>query len=318
MYIKDLREGDKVTSEIFLCRKKEVGQNSKSHDDYFALDLVDKTGSIDGKVWNTKNPGIQEFEAGDYIETNGFVKSFNQRLQIHIDKIRVCREGEYDPGDFLMSSSKEIPAMYRELMGIIKSIKTKWLSELLNNVFILDKTVAKAFSEHSAAKQIHHAFRGGLLEHTLSVTKNCIGFAENYKFLNKDLLLTAAMLHDIGKISELSDLPENDYTDEGQLLGHIYMGAEYVGKKIDEIDGFPKKLRNELLHCILSHHGKLEFGSPKKPALAEALALSMADDLDAKMETMSELFDNAAGDPTGWLGFQKNFESNVRKTGNYE
>jgi 3'-5' exoribonuclease len=120
------------------------------------------------------------------------------------------------------------------------------------------------------------------------------------------------MLHDIGKLKELSDLPENDYTDEGQLLGHIYMGAEFVGKKIDEIVNFPLKLRNELIHCILAHHGELEFGSPKKPALAEALALSMADNLDAKMETLNELFNTAVDD--GWLGFQKNFESNIRKT----
>ena len=207
--------------------------------------------------------------------------------------------------------------MYKELMEIIRSVKNHWLKDLLESVFINDKQTAKAFSEHSAAKQIHHAFRGGLLEHTLSVTKNCMAFADNYTMLNRDVLLTAAMLHDIGKLVELSDLPENDYTDEGQLLGHIYMGAEFVGKRIDNIPDFPKKLRNEIIHCILAHHGKLEYGSPKNPALAEAIALNMADDLDAKMETLNELFNTAVGDE-GWLGFQRNFDSNIRKTGKYE
>ncbi|MBQ7637067.1 MAG: HD domain-containing protein [Lachnospiraceae bacterium] len=314
-YIKDIREGDSV-SGIYLCRKKEVGKK-KSGDDYFALTLGDKTGTVDGKIWNTNNQGVSEFDSGDYVYIEGNTNLFNQRLQVIINRLRKCSEGEYNPEDYVPSSGKNVGTMYRELMDIISTIKTSWLKTLLESVFINDKAVAKAFSEHTAAKQIHHAFRGGLLEHTLSVTRNCIAFADNYPILNRDVLLTSAMLHDIGKIKELSGLPENDYTDEGQLLGHIYMGAEFVGKKIDLIEGFPQKLRNEILHCILAHHGKLEYGSPKKPALAEALALSMADDMDAKMETLGELFDTAQSDE-GWLGFQRNFESNVRKTGKYE
>lgn len=309
-YIKDIRETDKI-QQNFLCRKKELGKK-QSGDDYYNLLLIDKTGTIDGKIWNTDNPAIEEFESGDYVYVEGFVKNFNQRLQITINRLRKLREDEYDPEDFLPSSSQNVGDMYRELMGYIREVSNPYLSALLNSVFIEDKTTAKAFSEHSAAKSIHHAFRGGLLEHTVSVTRLCRAFADNYKMLNRDLIIAAAMLHDIGKLKELSDLPENDYTDEGQLLGHIYMGAEFVGKKIDEIVNFPLKLRNELIHCILAHHGELEFGSPKKPALAEALALSMADNLDAKMETLNELFNTAVDD--GWLGFQKNFESNIRKT----
>ncbi|MCR5824608.1 MAG: HD domain-containing protein [Lachnospiraceae bacterium] len=314
-YIKDIREGDSVSS-IYLCRKKEIGKK-KNGEDYFALVLTDKTGSLDGKIWNINNPGVAEFEAGDYVRIEAVTNLFNQRIQLIVNRLTKCSEGEYDPEDYLPSTSKNVNSMYKELMEIIKSVKNSKLRTLLENVFVNDKAVAKAFSEHSAAKTVHHAFRGGLLEHTLSVTRNCIAFAENYPILNRDVLLTAAMLHDIGKLNELSALPENDYTDEGQLLGHIYMGAEFVGKKIDQIPDFPQKLRNEIIHCILAHHGKLEFGSPKKPALAEAFALSMADDLDAKMETMSELFDTAVSDE-GWLGFQKNFDSNIRKTGRYE
>ena len=157
---------------------------------------------------------------------------------------------------------------------------------------------------------------GGLLEHTLSVTKLCDFYSKRYPMLKRDLLLSAAMLHDIGKVKEISLFPENDYTDDGQLLGHIVMGCEMVGEKIKNIDGFPHRLEAEIKHCILAHHGEYEFGSPKKPALMEALALNMADNLDAKMETLTELFNSTT--ETGWLGFNRLIDSNVRKTGDTE
>ena len=153
---------------------------------------------------------------------------------------------------------------------------------------------------------------GGLLEHTLSVTNMCNYYCSAYPMLRRDLLISVAMLHDIAKIYELSDFPLNDYTDDGQLLGHIVMGSEMVGEHIREIEGFPKVLASEVKHCILAHHGEFEFGSPKKPALMEAVALHFADNTDAKMETMKELFNSTS--ETGWLGFNKMLESNVRKT----
>ena len=171
---------------------------------------------------------------------------------------------------------------------------------------------------HSAAKSVHHGFVGGLLEHTVSVTRNCNYFAENYPFLNRDLLLTAAMFHDIGKLKELSTFPENDYTDAGQLLGHIMIGAEWIGDKIREIDGFPVVLANELKHCILAHHGELEYGSPKKPALVEALALSFADNLDAKMETVREILAGVPENNLQWQGFNRLLDSNIRRTSTIE
>ena len=155
---------------------------------------------------------------------------------------------------------------------------------------------------------------GGLLEHTLSVAKNCDYFSTNYPFLNRDLLITAAIFHDVGKLRELSVFPENDYTDEGQLLGHIMIGAEWVGEEIRKIDGFPVVLGNELKHCILAHHGELEYGSPKKPALVEALALSFADNIDAKMETFKELLANVPDKSTEWQGFNRLLETNIRRT----
>lgn len=177
--------------------------------------------------------------------------------------------------DYLPVSKKDIKKMYEELLGYIRSVKNPYLQKLLNGYFVENAAFAKAFQFHSAAKTVHHGFVGGLLEHTLSVTKLCDYYAGYYPMINRDLLLTAAIFHDVGKTRELSRFPENDYTDDGQLLGHIIIGTEMVGESIRSIPGFPEKLATELKHCILAHHGELEYGSPKKPALLEALALTL-------------------------------------------
>ena len=203
--------------------------------------------------------------------------------------------------------------MYQELLGFVAKVKNPYLSQLLKSLFVEDKDFVKAFKFSSAAKTVHHGFVGGLLEHTLSVTKLCDYYIQYYPMINGDLLYTAAMCHDIGKVYELSAFPANDYTDEGQLLGHIMIGAEMVGDRIRQIPGFPVKLGNELKHCILAHHGELEYGSPKKPALLEAIALNFADNTDAHMQTMIEAL-KAAGENQGWLGYNRLFESNIRKT----
>ena len=176
-----------------------------------------------------------------------------------------------------------------------------------------DEEFISRFKFHSAAKSVHHGFVGGLLEHTLGVTKLCDYYCTAYPVLNRDLLLTAAMCHDIGKIKEISPFPENDYTDDGQLLGHIVMGAQMVGEKAAGIEGFPHGLLSELQHCILAHHGKYEYGSPKVPALIEAMALNYADDTDAKMETFKEILENNS-DNNGWFGYNRLMESNLRST----
>ena len=211
-------------------------------------------------------------------------------------------------------SKKDIEKMYQELLEYVNKVTNPYLSVLLKDLFVNDQEFVRAFKFNSAAKTVHHGFVGGLLEHTLSVTKLCNYYIQAYPMLNKDLLYTAAMCHDIGKVYELSPFPANDYTDEGQLLGHIVIGTEMVGERIRKIPGFPQKLANELKHCILSHHGELEYGSPKKPALLEAVALNFADNTDAHMQTMIEALE-AAGDKQGWLGYNRLFESNIRKTG---
>lgn len=309
-YINELREGDSLTGP-YLCKVKNV-LKTKMGKSYYSLLLQDKTGTLDAKVWELSN-GIENFDAMDYIYLQGQVTSFQGSLQLNISRIRRCQEGEYDPRDYMPVSKKDIPLMYEELVTLIGSIKTPHFRKLTESFFVEDKEFKKLFKDHSAAKSVHHGFIGGLLEHTLGVAKMCDYMAGAYPVLNRDLLLTAALFHDIGKMKELSEFPANDYTDDGQLLGHIYMGAEMIGQRIGTIPGFPEKAASELKHCILAHHGELEYGSPKKPALAEAVALNFADNADAKIQTMTELLDGA-GDNTEWLGFNRLFESNIRPT----
>ena len=309
-FIKDFKDGDRVF-DIYLCKHKQsaVTKNGKPYDNVI---LQDKTGTIDAKIWEPNNAGIDDFDALDYVEVYGDVSSFQGALQVSVKRVRRCREGEYNPADYLPVSKKGIEPMYAELKGIINSLSNPYLKKLMQSIFVEDKAFIKAFCNSSAAKSIHHGFVGGLLEHTLSVTKLCDYYCSVYPILKRDLLLSAAMCHDIGKARELSAFPENDYTDEGQLLGHIVMGSEMVGEKIRAIDGFPKVLGNELRHCILAHHGKLEYGSPKTPALIEALALNYADDTDAKIQTFTEILE--AGPEKGWMGYNRLLESNVRNS----
>lgn len=311
-YIEDLRE-DMTINEIYFCRKKQELQ-TKAGKPYYSVTLQDKTGNLDGKVWNTMSGGIDEFSSLDYINVSGRITSFQGNLQLNIDRVRKCEEGEYDEADYMPCTKKNMDEMYGELTQLIGTIKEPHLKQLLEQFFVQDGTFQKNFRQHSAAKSVHHGFIGGLLEHTLGVTKLCDFFANTYPLINRDLLLTAAMFHDMGKLIELSGFPENDYTDAGQLLGHIYIGAHIVENACDGIEGFPQQLKRELIHCILAHHGELEYGSPKKPALVEAFALNFADNVDAKFETLLEIM--AGGDPENleWLGFQRTLDSNIRRT----
>lgn len=309
-YIKDYKEGDRVF-DIYLCKHKQsaVTKNGKSYD---TVILQDKSGTVDAKIWDPNNPGIGDFDTLDYIEVYGDVTCFQNALQVNVKRIRKCQEGEYDPADYLPVSSKNIEEMYKELLGYIQKIENPYLKKLMDAFFVEDEAFIKAFKKSSAAKTVHHGFVGGLLEHSLSVTKLCDYYCTAYPLLNRDLLISAAICHDIGKTRELSLFPENDYTDEGQFLGHIVMGSEMIGEKIKNIPGFPQMLAGELKHCILAHHGEYEFGSPKKPAIMEAMALNFADNTDAKMQTFAEILNNT--NETGWLGYNRLFESNLRAT----
>ena len=299
---------------VYFCKQKSIAV-AKNGKEYASIILQDKTGVVDGKIWDLGYAAIREFEAMDFIDLKADVIVFNNAIQLTIKEIRKADEGTYDETDYMPSSTRDIEEMYSELMECIRhNVKNEHLLKLARKFFAEDKDFVREFKKHSAAKRVHHGFMGGLLEHTLGVTKLCVNIANNYEFVNKDLLVTAALFHDIGKVYELSDFPENDYTDEGQLIGHIVMGCEILGKAIDTIEGFPKVLENELKHCIVAHHGEFEFGSPKKPALVEALALHYADDLDAKLETFKEALGTPLAQSGGWLGFNKMLDSNIRKT----
>lgn len=310
-YIKDLTEGARV-SDIYLIKSR-TSAVTKTGKDYWNVVLQDKTGAVDAKVWDLGSAGIEEFEAKEYVDIVGTVTVFNGALQVKIERARVAREGEYEPADYLPVSKYNIDEMMAELVAMIEKTENPYLKQLLRSFFVEDEEFIGKFRFSSAAKSVHHSFVGGLLEHTLSVAKNCEYFAAHYEMLNRDLLVAAAICHDIGKVREFVPYPENDYSDEGNLLGHIVIGAEMVGERIAKIPGFPVNLANELRHCILAHHGELEFGSPKKPAIIEAVALSFADNLDAKMETFMEALD-ASLNPGEWMGYNKFIESNIRGT----
>lgn len=311
-YIAELREGEMI-SETYLCKQKQA-LKTKAGKNYYSLLLQDKTGILDAKIWDL-GAGIDHFEQMEYIHVDGQVISFQGSPQLNIKRLRRSQEGEYDPADFMPMTERNIDEMYHELISLAGKVRDPFMRALVSSFFIEDKEFAAAFCRHSAAKTVHHGFIGGLLEHTLGVMRLCDYMADRYPVLNRDLLLASALFHDIGKLKELSYFPENDYTDEGQLLGHIYMGAEMVSERIRRIPDFPQKMANEVIHCILAHHGELEYGSPKKPALAEALALNLADNTDAKLQTMTELL--RSSDEKGWLGYQKLFDSNVRRTSEY-
>ena len=309
-YLKDYREGEKFVG-TYLCKQKQI-LKTKAGKTYYSLTLQDKSGTADGKIWELNN-GIANFEPMDYIHCEGMVTSFQGNLQMNISRVRISDEGEYDPADYIPTTDKDIKEMYAKVVAYVNSVKNPYLSKLLKMFFVEDKEFVKEFCKHSAAKSVHHGFMGGLLEHTLSVTNMCEYFAGAYPLIHRDLLITAALFHDMGKIDEIAPFPRNDYTDDGQLLGHIMIGAEMLHDAIREIPDFPAKVESELKHCILAHHGELEYGSPKKPALVEAVALNLADNTDARMETITEIF-AANKSKKEWLGYNKLFESNLRRT----
>lgn len=309
-YICEYNEGDRF-SGIYLCKQKQV-LKTKAGKTYYSLILQDKTAIVDAKIWELNN-AIENFEQTDFIQVDGDVTTFQGSKQVNIRRLRIADEGAYNEADYIPASKYSLDKMYAELLRLVDSVKEPHLNKVLCAFFKEDESFIKEFKVHSAAKSLHHGFLSGLLQHTVFVAKLCDFYTNMYSLLDRDLLITAALLHDIGKIEELSVFPVVDYTDRGQMLGHIYIGAEKINKVIDTIPDFPEKLATELIHCILSHHGELEYGSPKKPAIAEALALNMADNTDAKLENITELIEKS--DPTtDWLGYQKFYESYIRQS----
>lgn len=309
-YINELREGENVVGH-YLCKSKQV-LKSRAGKSYYSLKLQDKTGTLDGKVWDLNND-IKSFEENDFIKIDGTVLIYNNEPQLNVRKIRKSNEGEYDPMDYIPSTDKNMSEMYTKLMSYIDTIENKYVKQLLISILKDNRFVAENLKTHSAARTLHHGYLGGLLEHTLSVTEICDFMSGRYKKVNRDVLICCAMLHDIGKIYELSKFPTNDYTDDGQLLGHIVIGAEMVHDAAAKIDGFPSELEAVIKHCILAHHGEFEYGSPELPKLMEAFILHCADNMDAKAKAIEEIIDsdNTQG---RWVGYSKMLQRNIRKT----
>lgn len=313
-FINEFKEGDNIVG-IYLCKQKNT-LTTKNGKEYDNLTMCDRTGSLNCKIWEPNSMGIGDFDVNDYVEVHGKVTSYNGALQMSIDRAIKASEGSYNPADYLPVSEKDPDGMWNELLGFVNSVQSPFFRLLLESLFVEDEAFIASFKSHSAAKSIHHGFVGGLLQHTVAVCNLCEFYCSKYPKINRDLLITAALCHDIGKTKELSDFPLNDYTDAGQFLGHIVIGVEMVDDKIRNIKGFPTLKAMELKHCIVSHHGELEFGSPKKPAIIEAVALNFADNTDAKIQAMTELLETpgSAEGSGAWLPYSKTFESYVRRT----
>lgn len=308
-YIQDFRENDRVIDH-YLCKQKQ-SLKSRAGKTYFSLRLQDKTGTIDAKVWDLNND-IQDFDEGDFIKIDAVALSYQNEMQLKVSKIRRSHEGEFDPMDHIPCTDKNIDELFAEIEKYIKSIENPYLRQLMENILLKNLRIADTFKKHSAAKNLHHSYMGGLIEHTLNVVQICEYLSGRY-VVNRDILITTALLHDLGKIYELSPFPSNEYTDDGQLLGHIVICAELVSREADKIEGFPHKLLTLVRHSILSHHGEYEYGSPKLPQTIEAFVLHCADNLDAKIKMFQEFLDadNSMGE---WAGYSKIFARYVRKT----
>ena len=301
VFVSGLVPNEPVTT-YFLVTHKEIRQK-KSGESYLSLSLADRTGEIEAKMWDNVGEVIATFERDDFVKVKGLTQVFQNRHQFTVHKLRRLEDHEIEPADYFPCSKRDAEEMFTELQGIIASMGNQHLRLLLEAIFA-DEQIARLYKRAPAAKTIHHAYLGGLLEHVLSLCTLCRTMAAHYPGLDLDLLLTAAMVHDIGKIEELSFDRSFSYTTPGQLLGHIVIGLRMVDDKIRSLPDFPPKLRLLLEHIILSHHGELEFGSPKVPVFAEALLFHHLDNLDSKMEAMRcavEKDRHVDGEFTGWV-----------------
>jgi 3'-5' exoribonuclease len=300
IYIADLANFDegKLFDGFFLVLAKQQ-RTTKSNKAYLSLVFGDKTGQLEGRVWEPSDPRIaKDFERGDIVKARGSASRFDDRLQMKIDQLRVALPSEVDKTDLLPSTIYDIADLWRQLLSFVESFTNPDLKLLLTTM-LADPAIAQAYREAPAAKQLHHAWLGGLLEHVISLCTLADRVAPHYPLLNRDLLMTGVILHDIGKVRELSWEIGFEYTVEGSLLGHIQIGTALAERTIDSLPNFPPRLKTLVLHMILSHHGKLEFGSPKLPMIPEALALSFLDDLDAKMQAIQVEFDKCLREGKG-------------------
>jgi 3'-5' exoribonuclease len=292
---------NKVITSTFVCISKQV-KPKKSGEPYLALTLGDRTGQIEAKMWDNVEEAIDIFEQDDFIKIKGLLNKYKNRFQITIHKLRKLGDAEVDFADYLPKTTKDIGELWQTLAGFVATFKDPHLKALVE-AFMADPDIAEAYRSAPAAKTLHHAYIGGLLDHVVSLFRSCDLVCRNYPQVNRDLLLTGAFLHDIGKIHELTYKRSFSYTTRGQLLGHMIIELEMLQAKLQQVPGFPDPLKTLVEHLIISHHGQYEFGSPKLPMFPEALMLHYLDDLDSKMESMRAQFERDPDSDEGWTGY---------------
>jgi 3'-5' exoribonuclease len=294
IYVADVGKFENQAVVTFFAVRSKQLRSRKDGGQYMAVTLADRTGQIESRMWENFAEAAPGFEAGDVVKVRAEVCRFNDRLQLNLEKLRRANADEFELADYVPQTRKDVGELWSSLVACADSFTDPWLQALVRS-FLNDPLMATAFREAPAAKSLHHAWIGGLLEHVVSLVGICDLAAHHYPEINRDLLLTGAILHDIGKLEELRWGTTFDYTLEGQLVGHITLGIVMIEKKLATLPGFPPHLRILVEHMVLSHHGKLEFGSPKQPMIPEAVLFHYLDDLDAKMHTMRGEFERHEG-----------------------
>ena len=303
--IRNLKEGKSFQG--FLLAQEAVYKVSTKGSEYLELKLSDASGDLKAFLWDLRaiEGDMEAIRADVFLRLKGAVTSYNGRLQLRLDKVRFAPDAEIaDFSAFFPVSARPVPEMLAEMDGLIESVKDPWIRRLLTDLFVEDGSLRAAFALAPAAKSMHHAHLGGLLEHTLSVMGMAEGACAHYRDLNRDLVMAGVLLHDVGKTAELSYQRSFGYTDAGNLLGHIALEAQWINQTVGKIPAFPEELRLQILHIVLSHHGRLEFGSPVLPKTPEALLVHYLDDLDGKLEAMFRAMqDEASGG--SWSPFSR-------------
>jgi 3'-5' exoribonuclease len=292
---------NKVITSTFVVISKQV-KPKKTGEPYLALTLGDRTGQIEAKMWDNVETAIDAFEQEDFIKAKGLLNKYKNRFQLTIHKLRKLSDAEVDFSDYLPKTTKDIGELWRTLAEFVGTFQNQYLRSLVE-AFMSDPEIAEAYRNAPAAKSLHHAYIGGLLDHVVSLFRSCDLICRNYPQINRDLLLTGAFLHDIGKIRELTYNRSFSYTARGQLLGHMVIELEMLQAKLTQVPDFPEELKTLVEHMIISHHGEYEFGSPKLPMFPEALMLHYLDDLDSKMEAMRAHFERELGSDGPWTGY---------------
>jgi 3'-5' exoribonuclease len=295
------QQENKIITSSFVVASKQV-KAKKNGEPYLALTLADRTGQIEAKMWDNVDEFILAFEQDDFLKIKGLINKYKNRFQLTIHKLRRMEEGEIDFTDYLPKTTKDIGELWRTLTEFVATFQNPHLKSLVE-LFMADADIAERYRNAPAAKTLHHAYIGGLLDHVVSLFRSCDLISQNYPQVNRDLLLTGAFLHDIGKIQELTYNRAFSYTTRGQLLGHMIIELEMLQAKLAKLPDFPAELKTLLEHMIISHHGQYDFGSPKLPMFPEALMLHYLDDLDSKMEAMRAHFEREAELEGPWTSY---------------